>query len=323
MSAGSKRRAQAAVEPRRARGRNPFDRAACGAAPTASRATSTGRPRSCTCCAPASSATAAAVAIVEVGGRSLTYGELWDGAARVAGGLRAPASSAAIASRSAWPTAPTGCSRSSASQLLGAVAVPVNTRFTDDEVAYVVQRLRRDVRRSRPTPPLPDGEPLAVDDLAPDDLAAIFYTSGTTGFPKGAMTSHANFLTNSENAFRCLQIDRSQGRRALDAGLRAAVPRDRLQQPADPDARVRRARGDPLRAARPRRLLRGGRRARRQPARVGAGHLPRGDAPSAVRRARRQRRALGLLRRRADRREPRAARSRRPSPTRAWATASA
>ena len=38
---------------------------------------------------------------------------------------------------------------------------------------------------------------------SPDDLAAIFYTSGTTGFPKGAMTSHANFLTNSENAFRC------------------------------------------------------------------------------------------------------------------------
>jgi long-chain acyl-CoA synthetase len=30
----------------------------------------------------------AAIAIVEVGGRSLSYGELWEGAARVAGGLR-------------------------------------------------------------------------------------------------------------------------------------------------------------------------------------------------------------------------------------------
>ncbi len=33
---------------------------------------------------------------------------------------------------------------------------------------------------------LPDGDPLAVDDQAPADPAAIFYTSGTTGFPKGA-----------------------------------------------------------------------------------------------------------------------------------------
>ena len=45
---------------------------------------------------------------------------------------------------------------------------------------------------------------MVVEDLRPDDLAAIFYTSGTTGFPKGAMTSHANFLANIENAVRCV-----------------------------------------------------------------------------------------------------------------------
>ena len=33
--------------------------------------------------------------------------------------------------------------------------------------------------------PLPDGAPYADETLAAADLAAIFYTSGTTGFPKG------------------------------------------------------------------------------------------------------------------------------------------
>jgi long-chain acyl-CoA synthetase len=151
----------------------------------------------------------AAVAIVEVGGRSLTYGELWDGAARVAGGLRdagiARGDRVAIrlGNGADWVLAFFGV------QLLGAVAVPVNTRLTEQEVAYVVNDSGAAFTLT-PDAALPDGEPTAVEDLAPDDLAAIFYTSGTTGFPKGAMTSHANFTTNCENAFRCLQIARSE-----------------------------------------------------------------------------------------------------------------
>ena len=151
-----------------------------------------------------------AIAVLEVGGASIIYGELWERAARVAGGLadsgvqRGDRVAIRLGNGIDWVLAFFGA------QLLGAVVVPVNTRFTEDEVAYVVGDSGA-VYTFMPDHDLPDGEPQAVEDLAPDDLAAIFYTSGTTGFPKGAMTSHANFTTNSENAFRCLFAERSEG----------------------------------------------------------------------------------------------------------------
>ncbi|HWW90763.1 MAG TPA: AMP-binding protein [Solirubrobacteraceae bacterium] len=151
-----------------------------------------------------------AIALVEVGGPSISYAELWDRAARVAGGLRAEGvrrgDRVAIRLHNGidWVLAFFGV------QMLGAVAVPVNTRFTEDEAAYVVDDSgARFVFAAGASPP--EGKATTVEDLTADELAAIFYTSGTTGFPKGAMTSHANFTTNSENAFRCLFTDRSEG----------------------------------------------------------------------------------------------------------------
>ncbi|MGI8559197.1 MAG: class I adenylate-forming enzyme family protein [Solirubrobacteraceae bacterium] len=151
-----------------------------------------------------------ATAVVEVGGERLTFGELWDRASRVAGGLQAagtqPGDRAAILLPNGidWVLAFWGA------QLAGAVAVPVNIRFKEAEVDYVVSDAGAKHVFS-PGSALPDGEPLVVDDRGPEDLAAIFYTSGTTGFPKGAMTSHANLLANTENAFRCIGVDKSEG----------------------------------------------------------------------------------------------------------------
>lgn len=54
-------------------------------------------------------------AVVELGGGRLTYRQLWDRSARVAGGLRAEGIKRATGSRCGTPRGSTGCSRSGAS----------------------------------------------------------------------------------------------------------------------------------------------------------------------------------------------------------------
>jgi long-chain acyl-CoA synthetase len=147
------------------------------------------------------------LAASEIGGDSVTYRELWDRAARVAGGLRGEGVERGDRVAIRLPNGLDWVLAFWGAQLAGAVVVPVNTRFKDSEAQYVID----DSGASYVFGALPDGEPLVVDDLGPDDLAAIFYTSGTTGFPKGAMTSHANFLANSESAIRSVGLDRDGG----------------------------------------------------------------------------------------------------------------
>lgn len=150
----------------------------------------------------------AAEAIVEVDGRRVTYQQLWDEARAVAGGLVAdgvrPGDRVAILLPSGidWVLAFLG------TILAGAVAVPVNTRLTDAEVRTVLDDSAPKVVL-RPAQPLPFGDPSEIAAPKPAAVTAIFYTSGTTGEPKGAMQTHEGLLSNAETAARAFELDRT------------------------------------------------------------------------------------------------------------------
>ena len=109
-----------------------------------------------------------------------------------------------------------------AAERLGMVFVPLNTAYTAAELAYFLGDAEPAVVVCRPADEDAvrglmttgrlvtlgtDGTGSLLDDLPADpvpvalrkaeDLAAILYTSGTTGRSKGAMLTHANLLSNA------------------------------------------------------------------------------------------------------------------------------
>jgi len=143
--------------------------------------------------------------IVVVGGERVTYQDVWDRSTRVAGGLAAGGVRPGDRVANRHGNSLEWCLGFWGTLMAGAVVVPVNSRFSESEVDYVVT----DSGASYvllPDETLPDGEPLVVEGIEQRSLAAIFYTSGTTGFPKGAMTTHENFLSNSETCRRIMNL---------------------------------------------------------------------------------------------------------------------
>ncbi|HWR86273.1 MAG TPA: AMP-binding protein, partial [Rhodoglobus sp.] len=153
-------------------------------------------------------------AVVEPDGPSVTYRELWQRSAEVAGGLRA--AGVGVGDRVAlrigngldWVLAFWG------TQLAGAVVVPLNTRLAETEARYVLDDCGA-AYVVEPGVSLPTGPAVEPHDAAPSDVAALFYTSGTTGRPKGAMTTHENFATAAENMRRVLGLSHEGGRTSL------------------------------------------------------------------------------------------------------------
>ncbi|PRI16798.1 acyl-CoA dehydrogenase [Mycobacterium shigaense] len=141
-------------------------------------------------------------AVVEVGAGRLTYRQLWDRASRIAGGLCAagvgPGDRVAVRHPAGidWALAFWG------TVMAGGIAVAVNTRSAQPEVDFVLADSGTRVDLAAHVP-LPDGPPYVSERIDGADTAALFYTSGTTGHPKGVPTTHRAFLTNTENAVRC------------------------------------------------------------------------------------------------------------------------
>ncbi len=146
-------------------------------------------------------------AFYEVGGDRLTYGELWDRAARVAGGMRERGVRAGDRVAIHLPNGVKWALAFYGAMLAGAIAVPVNTRFSESEVAYVVADCGARLT-FHPGDALPDGAPFWDENANQETVGAIFYTSGTTGFPKGATTTHGAMLSNCENLMRSAKIPR-------------------------------------------------------------------------------------------------------------------
>ena len=96
----------------------------------------------------------------------------------------------------------------------GMAAVPVNARLHAKEVAYIVGNsgARLLVDEPATVARLSCPQPMPLHDLPPEAMAWLFYTSGTTGRPKGAMLSHRNLAHTTFSYLADVDSVREDGR---------------------------------------------------------------------------------------------------------------
>jgi len=138
----------------------------------------------------------------------VSYGQLADRVSRLAGGLRKKLS---LAKGDRVAIAAKNCAEyyelMFACWHAGLIAVPMNAKLHPREFAYILENsatkacfassdLESAIPQARPITRLDElrGEPMPPADVNPDDGAWLFYTSGTTGVPKGATLTHRNLL---------------------------------------------------------------------------------------------------------------------------------
>jgi malonyl-CoA/methylmalonyl-CoA synthetase len=161
-------------------------------------------------------------------GDAMTYGQFWDNAARLAAALVAlgvcPGDRVAVqAGKHVVMLELYG-----AAIIAGAVLLPLNTAYTEAEISYFLTDARPAIfvcdadRQAALTPVaaacgvetvlaltgtgehslerLRDAQTTGLSPVSrgAEDIAAILYTSGTTGRPKGAMLSHRALASNAE-----------------------------------------------------------------------------------------------------------------------------
>ncbi len=109
----------------------------------------------------------------------------------------------------------------------GGIAVPVNTFLTPDEISYILNDSGSEIliygagfsahvetiKKSMPDlkevqfREIPRREAVPSD-RSENDVAVLLYTSGTTGFPKGAMLTHRNLISNAEAIMKVVHLSR-------------------------------------------------------------------------------------------------------------------
>ena len=133
------------------------------------------------------------------GGLSLTYAQAAKRVRRWAGGIAArttPGDVVVIAAANGYEQLLLCIAAARA----GTLPAPVNDQMRKEEIAHVVKdsgatMVLRSAAEVDSAPPMKAAHP-----AKPEDIAALFYTSGTTGSPKGAALSHRALVGQASSA---------------------------------------------------------------------------------------------------------------------------